>query len=135
MTIHVKGAGLVRILTIPQRVGAFETQTQVRGEPGAAAVWRSRGKVGSDGRVVRRRVRESTGGELRSRLGRGVAVLGELGEHAAVVAGIADDRYTRMNFRRGPKHRGTADVDVLHDVLVRRARVSGSSLERVEVDD
>ena len=92
------------------------------------------GEPAGDHRVI--------GGGQRIGLGRQLAAEGEVGaamplelaKQFGIVGGVGDDRDKFMVLGRRADHRRAADVDILDDLVARRALRDGR-LERVEVDD
>src|SRR5262249_12019456 len=66
---------------------------------------------------------------------RGVAILFKLGRDAVVICGIGDDGNAFEIFSGRTQHRGSADVDVLNQLLGSESRFCGSLLKWIEIDD
>jgi hypothetical protein len=80
-------------------------------------------------------VPEGLGGERKPGPRKEAAGLPKLGGDGGVVGGIDHDPDMRVVLRRRPHHRGSADVDHLHDLFEARSLGARRLLERVQVHD
>ena len=126
--LEVVGGALVRVLAVGEIGDLDELHQRAFGEAlGLVEPVRDRD-------VIAGRVRERLGGELAARLEADVLLLAQLVEDEAVALGIDDDGDAREVLRRGTDHRGTAHVDRLDDVCLRRLAPCGDAAEGIEVD-
>ncbi len=141
--VCIPGRRQVRILAIPQIPHLWQQDPEMGRcdgvlDPGAP---RKRAALDRDGledigdrRVVGRRVAERLPGERESFAEIGASRSIEHGQHRAIVGRVHDDEDVPEAFRRGPRHRGSANVDLLEHGGNRRGRIARDPGKRVQVD-
>ncbi len=134
--VHVQRGLLVRVFPVAEHFGAFQREAGVGGPVDhavAVLVEELGGGPAGHGGVVGGGVREGLGREPAPGLQVEATGCGS-GNNGAVGARVHDDGDGGVVLRGGPHHGGTADVDLLDDVVLRGTGFHGLH-EGVEVHD
>ncbi len=131
----VEGRLLVRVLAVAERARQRPGDHQRLGKVGQRRLRRRHPpEVRGDRPVVGGGVGERLPGQPEPGRRRDLTLGVDLGQHRRVVGRIDDHRHPLVVLGRGADHRRTADVDVLDDLVERRA-ARDRLAERIEVHD